>query len=133
MVETRRRHWRVLLAYIVIGVAMYWAALGAFFVSDDFEFLTIVASAKSWLVIFEPLVGRFVRPLVVLMYYGCYKLFGLVAWPYHVATLVPHLASAFLVYLVGLHLMVNDSAWVWLFPVGRLTMTVATTASRPKM
>jgi len=104
MVETWTRHWRVLLAYIVIGVAMYWAALGAFFVSDDFEFLTIVASAKSWLVIFEPLVGRFVRPLVVLMYYACYKLFGLVAWPYHAATLLPHLASAFLVYLLGLHL-----------------------------
>jgi hypothetical protein len=37
MIETLTRHWRVLLAYIVIGTAVYWTALGAFFVSDDFE------------------------------------------------------------------------------------------------
>lgn len=104
MVEILKRHWRVLAAYLVIGTALYWAALGAFFVSDDFEFLTIVVSAKSWLVIFEPLVGRFVRPFVVLMYYACYRLFGLAPWPYHVAALLPHLVSAFLVYLVALRL-----------------------------
>lgn len=104
MVESLTRHGRVLLVYVVVGVAMYWAALGAFFVSDDFEFLTIVVSAKSWLVIFEPLVGRYVRPFVVLMYYACYTLFGLAPWAYHVATLLPHLAAAFLVYAVGLRL-----------------------------
>lgn len=98
------RHWRVLAVYVGIGVAVYWPALMAFFLSDDFEFLTIVVSAKSPLVIFEPLVGRYVRPFVVLMYYACYKLFGLGAWSYHVATLLPHLASAFLVFLLGLHL-----------------------------
>lgn len=102
--EIVKRHWRVLAAYVVIGTALYWAALGAFLVSDDFEFLTIVASAKSWLVIFEPLVGRFVRPFVVLMYYVCYRLFGLAPWSYHVAALLPHLVSAFLVYLLGLRL-----------------------------
>jgi protein O-mannosyl-transferase len=104
MTKSRGRDWLVLAVYIALGTAMYWAALGAFFTSDDFEFLTIVRSAKSWLVIFEPLVGRYVRPLVVLMYYACYKLFGLTPWPYHVATLLPHLAASFLVYLVGLRL-----------------------------
>jgi hypothetical protein len=110
MTRLRGRDWIVLVTYIAIGTAMYWVALGAFFVSDDFEFLTIVASAKSWLVIFAPLVGRYVRPLVVLMYYACYRLFGLTAWPYHAATLLPHLISAFLVYLVGLQLFAQQES-----------------------
>lgn len=108
MIALVRRHWIVFAVYIVVGTAMYSLALRAFFVSDDFEFLTIVASAKSCLVIFTPLVGRYVRPLVVLMYYVCYRLFGLEPWPYHLATLLPHLASACLVYLVGLHLFGDE-------------------------
>ncbi len=105
MIERSSRHWRVLLTYIFIGVVLYWAALRAFFVSDDFEFLTIVVSAKSWLVIFEPLVGRYVRPLVVLMYYACYKLFGLSPVPYHIAGLLLHVFNASCVYLIALRLL----------------------------
>ena len=104
MVDTFKREWRAFAALIVVGTAVYWRALNAFFVSDDFEFLTIVAAARNWLVIFEPLVGRFVRPFVVLMYYGCYRWFGLTPWPYHVASLLPHLLSTCLLYVLGLRL-----------------------------
>jgi hypothetical protein len=105
MVETVKGHWRVPGAYAAIGAMMYGAALGAFFVSDDFEFLTIVASAKSWLVIFEPLVGRFERPLVVLTYYVCYRLFGLHPLPYHLLLLAVHVFNTWCVYLIARRLL----------------------------
>jgi hypothetical protein len=98
-------HGIVLAAYLAIGVAVYWRVLGAFFLSDDFEFLTIVVSARSWLVIFEPLVGRFVRPLVVLVYYVCYKLFGLTPAPYHLVVLALHVFNAWWVYLIARRLL----------------------------
>ena len=89
------------LVYLVIGAALYAPTLDIFFMSDDFEFLTIVAPAPSVSVIFEPLVGRFVRPLVVLMYYVNYHTIGLAPWGYHVSTLLPHFISAWLVFLVA--------------------------------
>ena len=91
----------VALAYAVVGFAIYVRTFGIFFMSDDFEFLSIVAPAKNVLVIFEPLVGRFVRPLVVLMYYVNYHTIGLAPWGYHLSTVMAHLVGAWLVYLVA--------------------------------
>jgi hypothetical protein len=96
----------VLLAYVAIGIAAYWPALGGFFVSDDFDFLRIAKSATSPLVCFEPIYGRFIRPSVLFMYYASYHTFGLMSWPYHLAVLIPHLLSAWLVFLVARKLFV---------------------------
>jgi hypothetical protein len=125
MTETSRRNVAVLLTYTVVAIAAYWWSLRAFFTSDDFEFLTIVASAKSWLAIFEPLVGRYLRPLVVLMYYICYHTFGLVPWPYHLASPLLHLASGYLVYLVGLRLFAGSQAFFRAFLGGLLFLIFA--------
>lgn len=105
MIDVVKRHGGVLAAFAVIGTALYWTALSAFFLSDDFEFLTIVASARSWLVIFEPLVGRFVRPLVVFVYYACYQVFGLAPAPYHLVVLALHVFNAWCVYLIARRLL----------------------------
>jgi hypothetical protein len=104
MNEWVKRHGLVLLAYVAIGTALYWPALNAFFLSDDFEFLGIVTAANSWLVIFEPLVDRFIRPTVVAMYYVCYHVFGLSPWPYHLATLAPHFVTTAFLYVLALRL-----------------------------
>ena len=87
--------------------------------SDDFEFLTIVASASNMTVVFEPLVGRYVRPFVVLMYYVCFRMFGLTAWPYHVAALAPHLLNSYLVFLVARRVL-PDRGWLSPFLAGLL-------------
>ena len=120
-----RRNVAVLLTYTVVAIAAYRWSLRAFFASDDFEFLAIVASAKSWLVIFEPLVGRYLRPLVVLMYYICYRAFGLAPWPYHLASPLLHLASGYLVYLVGLRLFAESQAFFRAFLGGLLFLIFA--------
>lgn len=89
------------IVYAAVTAVLYGPTLNIFFMSDDFDFLGIVAPASSVSVIFAPLVGRFVRPLVVLMYYLNYHTIGLVPWGYHVSTLVPHVVSAWLVYLIA--------------------------------
>lgn len=112
------------IAYFLVGAALYGSTLNIFFMSDDFEFLKIVASAQSVFVVFEPLVGRFVRPLVVLMYYVNYHSFGLSPWTYHLSTLLPHLLSAWLVYLVARRL--DDSGDdLWAFLAGLLFLVFA--------
>jgi hypothetical protein len=125
MTESSRRSAAVLLTYTVVAIAAYRWSLRAFFASDDFEFLGLVASAKSWLVIFEPLVGRYFRPLVVLIYYICYHVFGLAPWPDHLASLLLHLASGYLVYLVGLHLFAGSQAFFRAFLSGLLFLIFA--------
>jgi hypothetical protein len=107
------------LVYSVVAAVLFGSTLNIFFMSDDFEFLKIVTAAKSPLVIFEPLVGRYIRPLVVLMYYVCYKAFGFAPWSYHVATLVPHVLSTWLVYLVARRLGGAGSD-LWAFLAGLL-------------
>lgn len=112
------------IAYFLIGTALYGSTLNIFFMSDDFEFLKIVASAQSVFVVFEPLVGRFVRPLVVLMYYVNYHTFGLSPWTYHLSTLLSHLLSAWLVYLVARRLD-HSGDDLWAFLAGLLFLVFA--------
>jgi hypothetical protein len=118
------RGWLVGALYAAIGLAAYASTFDVFFMSDDFDFLGIVAPAGNVLVIFEPLVGRFVRPLVVLMYYGNFHSGGLAVFGYHLWTVIPHLVNAWLVYLVARRLMRDDEA-VWPFLIGLLFLLFA--------
>ena len=85
------------LVYLILGLAAFSPILNAPFVSDDWDFLIIVARARSAFVCFEPLVGRFVRPLVVFIYYASYKAFGLWTLPYHLTVVLLHVLTAWLV------------------------------------
>jgi protein O-mannosyl-transferase len=105
MIEAFRRHWPVFGAYLAIGTAVYWTALGAFFVSDDFEFLGSVARATTGSALQHPDAARFIRPLVVLSYWACYQAFGLNPLPYHVAVLLLHVFNACCVFLIARRLL----------------------------
>src|SRR5918992_1648594 len=85
-VRLLERAWLVGALYAAIGLAAFASTFDIFFMSDDFDFLGIVEPARSVLVIFEPLVGRFVRPLVVLLYYGNFHTAGLALFGYHLWT-----------------------------------------------
>ena len=89
-------HGVILAGYLAVAVALYWRALGAFFVSDDFEFLSGAVSSSSWWGD-HPDAVRFIRPLVSLAYVVCYRLFGLDPAPYHVAVLLIHVFNAWCV------------------------------------
>jgi hypothetical protein len=114
----------VALAYAVACLAVYGNTLGMFFVSDDFYFLGIVAPADNALVAFEPLVGRFVRPLVVAMYYLNYHLFGLAPLTYHLSVLAAHWLTACLVYLITVKIAGTGEA-LWAFCAGLLFVVFA--------
>jgi hypothetical protein len=87
----------VAAAFVLVALAAFAPILTTGFVADDWEFLWIVRRATSVLVSFEPLVGRFVRPWVVLTYYVNHKAFGLWPFPYHLTVLLMHVLSAWLV------------------------------------
>jgi hypothetical protein len=86
-----------LAAYVAIAIAIFAPALTGWFVADDWDFLILVANADSIAVCFDPLVGRFIRPLVMLTYYGNFHVFGLWPLPYHVTVVLIHAVSAWLV------------------------------------
>ena len=67
------------LGFAVGALALYGRALNAGFVADDWPVLALCDAAHSPAVLFEPLVGRYLRPFVVLIYCGNFQLFGL--WP----------------------------------------------------
>jgi hypothetical protein len=92
---------KALPAYLAIGLLAFAPALNAWFVADDWDFLILVAKAKSAAICFVPLVGRFVRPLVMATYYVNYHLFGLRPFPYHLTLVVIHALNAWLVCLLA--------------------------------
>ena len=101
-------HGVILAGYLAIAVALYWRALGSFFVSDDFEFLDGVVSADAWWGD-HPDAARFIRPLVTLTYVVCYRLFGLHPAPYHLAVLLAHVFSSWCVCQLTLRLLPGGS------------------------
>jgi hypothetical protein len=100
-----------LAAFLAAGILLYWRALGVPFLSDDWEFLLLVAKAKSIAVCFDLLVGRFVRPLVMLTYYAGYRALGLWPAPYHLAAIVLHSVNAWLLCLVTMTLDPARRRW----------------------
>jgi hypothetical protein len=104
----------VALTLTVAALAVYWPALSMRPVSDDFYFLGIVAPASNILVAYEPLLGRFLRPAVVAMYYIGYHAGGLSPWLYHILSLIPHLLAAIFLYL-SLVLVSGSAERRWAF------------------
>lgn len=88
----------VVAVYASAAVAAFFPILRTGFVADDWIFLSYAVPAHSIAVCFAPLVGHFVRPMVMLTYYVNYRLFGLRPLPFHLTVLAVHVASAYLVY-----------------------------------
>jgi hypothetical protein len=84
------------VAFVLGALAAYHQSMRAGFVADDWDFLVLVDASRSIAVAFEPLVGRFFRPLVVLVYYANYQVFGLWPLPYHVTVVLLHGLNAWL-------------------------------------
>ncbi|HEX6465174.1 MAG TPA: hypothetical protein VFZ98_11990, partial [Vicinamibacterales bacterium] len=76
------------------------------------EFLILVATTRSVGVCFDLLVGRFVRPLVMLTYYVGYHVFGLWTAPYHLFAITLHALNAWLLSLVALKLDPRRRPWL---------------------
>jgi hypothetical protein len=113
--RTRRRPdlrpwW--LAASLVIGAIVFAPILRTSFLADDWDFLTLVTHADSVRICFIPLIGRFIRPLVMLTYYVNYHAFGLSTLPYHLTIVLVHAVDAWLVSLLALRLARSDTAAV---------------------
>lgn len=106
---TRAGDRLVPLFYAAAALVVYAPALSAFFVADDYYFLDLIMPAPDVRVVFTPLIGRFARPLVVLLYYACYHVAGLTPWVFHSLVLLVHVLNAWLVFLIGRRLLPGDS------------------------
>lgn len=89
------------LGFVAAALALYGRALNAGFVADDWSFLALCDAAQSPAVLFEPLVGRYLRPFVVLIYCGNFQLFGLWPLPYHVSVVLLHALDTWLLCLLA--------------------------------
>ncbi len=87
-----------------LAILLYSGSMRAGFVADDWDFLTLVDRASSAGIAFEPLVGRFFRPWVVLLYYVNYKVFGLWPMPFHLTVVLLHALNAWLLCLLTIRI-----------------------------
>jgi len=102
---TASRYILVALLYLIVGIGVYARIIGSFFVSDDFNYLELISTASSPFVAFLPLAERYFRPLVVLVYYVNYRMFGMSPESYHLSVVFMNAINAWLVFLLGLRLL----------------------------
>src|SRR5262249_61421173 len=88
-----------LAASLAIGTIAFAPILTTSFLADDWDFLALVTRADSVRICFIPLIGRFIRPLVMLTYYVNYHAFGLTTFPYHLTIDLVTAVNAWLVSL----------------------------------
>ncbi len=94
-----RRDW-VAAFLLLCALAPYASNLDAFFLSDDFVLLswTRIDSLNQVAGFFDPNVEWFYRPVVKLVYWAGQSVFGFRAAPFHLLSLLMHLANAYLLY-----------------------------------
>jgi hypothetical protein len=88
-------------ASLAIGIAVFAPILHAWFVTDDWEFMILVGTAKSAAVCFAPIVGRYLRPIVMALFYVNYHVFGLNPLPFHFTIVLLHCFNAWFVCLLA--------------------------------
>lgn len=100
-VSSRSFNTATALGFVIAALVLYGRALNAGFVADDWPFLALCDAAQSPAVLFEPLVGRYLRPFVVLIYCGNFQVFGLWPLPYHVSVVLLHALDTWLLCLLA--------------------------------
>lgn len=99
----RRLYGGVLLAHLALGLLAFGPVIGAFFLSDDFFYLSAIAHSHGPdVLLLQP--GVF-RPLHVASWLLDYRLWGMNPIGYHLTNIVGHCIAAFLVFLVAKHLL----------------------------
>ena len=89
----------------ILSLLFFWLVRNnTFWHSGDFLFLTqAMDTGQDWRQIFVPAPRHPFQPLVRLVFYGEFALFGLDAWKYYLFNILVHSINAFLVY----HLVVT--------------------------
>ncbi|HEX6463195.1 MAG TPA: hypothetical protein VFZ98_02025 [Vicinamibacterales bacterium] len=91
-------------AWIVIALAAYRSILHVGFLGDDWLFLDVVSRSTSPALFFAPLNLRYVRPLIVLVYYANFHTVGLWPVPAHIFDVLLHALNAWLLSLLVLRI-----------------------------
>lgn len=90
-----------LLGILTLSAIIYYPTLKAYFITDDFMWINIVAD-KGWQAIpsfFTKLSGvRFFRPFIKLAFWCDYSIYGLDQTGYHLTNLILHLVNTVLVF-----------------------------------
>jgi hypothetical protein len=102
---------RAAIVFAAVGLLAFRPVLTAGFAGDDWHFLTIIQRAPDARVAFTPFNG-FTRPILALLYYANYRLFGLWSFPVHAVALAVHVFNAWLVYLLALRVVLRPNTWI---------------------
>lgn len=107
-----------LIAFVciaLVSVACFLPDMSAYFMSDDFQFISYVADhlrhnpfglfANLWSCSFDLAYSQHYRPLIVLPYIFDWLLWGTNPVGWHVTNLVFHIGASFCVYVLGLQLL----------------------------
>jgi hypothetical protein len=99
----RTRNRTVALVYLALGLLLFAPVTGAFFLSDDFVYLSAMVH-PVWPGVLTLQPGVF-RPLHVVSWLVDYQLWGLNPIGYHLTNIVSHCLTAVLVLLVAKQLV----------------------------
>lgn len=114
--------WIVLLALGVVNLALYFPALLAHFISDDFQYLSFMLFNSSKLLDGQLwdvwLLGGidgylYFRPLGHVLMLSDFWMWGITAWGYHLTNLLLHWLVSFEVYLLSYALSRHRGSAFW--------------------
>ena len=104
--KSKLYHPLLWLIFLVVTVLVYSKAMGNYFVSDDWHWLSIAKDTSlSWHIFWSNYeggsLGGSYNPLLVLIWKSFYSIFGLQYSAYHFIGLVLHASNAFVLYLLS--------------------------------
>lgn len=109
------RHFIVFVLLAIVSVACFLPDMSAYFMSDDFQFISYVADhlrhdpigllKNLWSCSFDLAYSQHYRPLIVLPYIFDWLIWGNNPVGWHLTNLVLHVGASFCVYLLGLQLL----------------------------
>ena len=86
---------KLAVAYLIIAVIVFFAALETGFLSEDYCILLLMKERGSFALL--PSEHGIFMPMAFLFFNALFPVFGLLAWPYHAVFGLMHVANALLV------------------------------------
>ena len=103
---TQKKQWCIGGVYLAVTLLVYYKTIFLGFFSDDYHFLSVISNADNvWHFFLSNNVGESFGgsygPVLDVLWFFQYHLFGMHAWMYHIVVLLAYAATAYMVHKLG--------------------------------
>jgi len=103
---TQKKQWCIGGMYLAVTALVYYKTIFLGFFSDDYHFLSVISNADNvWYFFLSNNVGEVFGgsygPVLDVLWFFQYHLFGMHAWMYHIVVLLVYATTAYTVHKIG--------------------------------